>query len=187
MAVVRPAHLVDALSIQKPVVEHGDGRELTFAAFDTRAERCAAALERLGLSTRERVAILCHNTTTFFEILFGCGKARLILVPLNWRQTPAELTPILADCGARILIHDDATAELPSVRPVEEANGESDAPARMEFACPCGAKLIATRATYDKHSRCSSCQTVLLLNLVYDADQGTHEIVPFRIDPKSPL
>ena len=93
-------------------IEHGDGRELTFAAFNTRAECCATALERLGLSAGERVAILCHNTTTFFEILFGCGKARLVLVPLNWRQTPAELIPILADCGARILVHDDATAEL---------------------------------------------------------------------------
>jgi fatty-acyl-CoA synthase len=33
-------------------------------------------------------------------------------VPLNWRQTPAELAPILDDCGARILLHDAATAPL---------------------------------------------------------------------------
>ena len=58
------------------------------------------------------MAILCHNSTTFFEVLFGCGKAGLILVPLNWRQTPTELQPILADCGARVLLHDAATAEL---------------------------------------------------------------------------
>src|SRR6185503_19633261 len=59
-----------------------------------------------------RVAILCHNSPTFFEVLFACGKAAIILVPLNWRQTPAELTPILANCGARLLLHDAATAEL---------------------------------------------------------------------------
>ena len=45
-------------------------------------------------------------------MLFACGKAGAILVPLNWRQTPAELAPVLADCGARLLLHDAATAEL---------------------------------------------------------------------------
>ena len=70
------------------------------------------ALERLGIAAGERVAILCHNCATFFEVLFACGKAGAILVPLNWRQTPAELAPILADCGARLLLHDAATAEL---------------------------------------------------------------------------
>ena len=66
----------------------------------------------LGVAAGERVAILCHNCTTFFEVLFACGKAGAILVPLNWRQTPAELAPILADCGARLLLHDAAMAEL---------------------------------------------------------------------------
>src|SRR5438128_792608 len=88
------------------------GRRVTFAEFDERAERGAAALERMGAAAGERVAILCHNSTTFFEVLFACGKAQAILAPLNWRQTPAELAPVLADCGAHILLHDAATAEL---------------------------------------------------------------------------
>jgi fatty-acyl-CoA synthase len=92
--------------------EADSGRQLTFAAFNDRAERSAAALERLGIAAGERVAILCHNCAIFFEVLFACGKAGTILVPLNWRQTPAELAPILPDCGARLLFHDAATAEL---------------------------------------------------------------------------
>ena len=66
----------------------------------------------MGVAAGERVAILCHNSVLFFEVLFACGKAGAILVPLNWRQTPAELAPILADCGARVLLHDAATAPL---------------------------------------------------------------------------
>jgi fatty-acyl-CoA synthase len=93
-------------------VEHDTGRQLTFAQVNERAERGAGVLEQLGVAAGERVAILCHNCATFFEVLFACGKAGAILVPLNWRQTPAELTPILADCGARLLLHDAATAEL---------------------------------------------------------------------------
>jgi hypothetical protein len=78
-------------------------------------------------------------------------------------------------------------AELPTLEPYEDPDSEPAPPSRMPFVCPCGAKLIASSATYDKHSRCSMCQTVLLLNLVYDPEQRSHEIVPFRIDPNSPL
>jgi len=53
-----------------------------------------------------------HNSATFFEVLFACGKIGAVLVPLNWRQTVAELTPILVDCGAGTLLHDTATAAL---------------------------------------------------------------------------
>ena len=88
------------------------GRRLTFTQFNDRAARGAAALAQLGITAGERVAILCHNCATFFEVLFACGKANIILVPLNWRQTPAELTPILADCGASLILHDAATAGL---------------------------------------------------------------------------
>jgi hypothetical protein len=31
------------------------------------------------------------------------------------------------------------------------------------------------------------CQTVMLLNLVFDPEHNTHEIVPFRVNPDSPL
>jgi fatty-acyl-CoA synthase len=104
------------------------GRRLTFAEFNDRAERGAAVLERLGIAAGERVAILCHNSATFFEVLFACGKANIILVPLNWRQTPAELGPILADCGARLLLHDAATAELAA------ALGRSGSARLIDFA-----------------------------------------------------
>ena len=108
--------------------EHDTGRRITFAAFNDRAERGAAALERLGIAAGERVAILCHNSPTFFEVLFACGKAGAILVPLNWRQTSAELAPILVDCGARLLLHDAATAELAA------ALGNAGAVRRIDFA-----------------------------------------------------
>ncbi len=88
------------------------GRQLTYGGVDDHANRFAEALGRMGIGRGERVAILCHNCATFFEILFACGKAGVILVPLNWRQTPSELKPIVADCNPRLLIHDDANAGL---------------------------------------------------------------------------
>lgn len=92
--------------------EIATGRTVTFAAMDADAGRGAAFLSGLGLAEGDRVAVLCHNNATFFEILFACARAKLILVPLNWRQTPAELKPILADCQARLLLADEATWAL---------------------------------------------------------------------------
>jgi hypothetical protein len=88
-----------------------------------------------------------------------------------------------------------STASLPSVGQNSDPNAETEVafsvqadlppqpPKKLEFTCPCGTVLVATPATYDKHSRCAMCQTVMLLNLVYDAEHRTHEIVPFRISP----
>jgi hypothetical protein len=89
----------------------------------------------------------------------------------------------------------DSTVTLDAIRLNADPNEETaegvavqpEPPKRLEFICPCGARLIATTETYDKHSRCAMCQTVMLLNLVFDPEHNTHEIVPFRVNPDSPL
>jgi fatty-acyl-CoA synthase len=98
----------DALAFE----ELATGRRWTFAEVDDKAERAAALFRAMGLAEGDRIAVLCHNSAVFFEILFACAKARLVLVPLNWRQTPAELAPILADSCARLILADAATADL---------------------------------------------------------------------------
>lgn len=97
--------------------EIATGRTFTFAEGDSNAARGAALLRARGLAEGDRIAVLCHNGATFFELLFACAKAKLVLVPLNWRQTPAELTPILADCAAKLLLADAANAGLAASLP----------------------------------------------------------------------
>ncbi len=88
------------------------GRVWSFAEIDQRVGRGGALLRAAGLGPGDRIAILCHNNVQFFELLFACARAGLILVPLNWRQTVAELGPVLEDSGAKLLIHDAPTADL---------------------------------------------------------------------------
>jgi len=85
---------------------------LTYRELDARACRFASAMLDRGIAAGDRIAVLMHNAASFFEILFGCGKARVVLVPLNWRQTVAELAPLVDDCGPRMLLHDAANAGL---------------------------------------------------------------------------
>lgn len=98
----------DAVAFQS--VENG--RIWRFADVERRVARAAHWLRDQHLTAGDRIAILCQNNPVFFELLFACARTGVILVPLNWRQTVAELGPILADCGARLLVHDAANAAL---------------------------------------------------------------------------
>ena len=88
------------------------GRAWTFVEVDAAANRFAHALGERGISSGERVGILCQNRPEFFVVLFACLKAGVILVPLNWRQPSAELAPIVESTAMRLLIHDAAFAEI---------------------------------------------------------------------------
>ncbi|WP_150286583.1 acyl-CoA synthetase [Rhabdaerophilum calidifontis] len=102
-----------ALAPDKPAfIEGATGRVWRFADIDRRAGRGAAILRAAGLAPGDRVVVLCHNTPVFFDLLFAAMRAEIILVPLNWRQTEAELAPILADCGARLMLADQANGAL---------------------------------------------------------------------------
>jgi hypothetical protein len=87
----------------------------------------------------------------------------------------------------------DSTVELPAMGIGKESQSDTsggltiipDPPDRVEFACPCGTRLVATRELYDRRSRCAACRTMLLLNLVYKRDLRAFEIEPFTVDPDS--
>lgn len=83
-----------------------DGTRYSYAQLNAQAARfAAAATTNWGLSAGDRVAYLGHSRAEFFAMLFGCAKAGLILVPLNWRLALPELAVLLEDCMPAALIH----------------------------------------------------------------------------------
>jgi hypothetical protein len=57
----------------------------------------------------------------------------------------------------------------PAPRPETVIEGlDPEPPDELPFDCPCGAKLRARRADYDKRVRCGKCGVRLILALVYD-------------------
>ena len=106
-----------------------EGRTLTWAAVDERANRLASALLKSGLQAGDRVALCAGNCLEWPEIVFGLAKAGLILVPVNTRLAGDEVAHALetVDPAAAIVHHDqlvdfgDAFADLPL--PVLEISG----------------------------------------------------------------
>jgi acyl-CoA synthetase (AMP-forming)/AMP-acid ligase II len=99
-------------------------RRFNFAELNDRANRCYGALQTMGLTKGDRVALLVHNRHQFLESFFGPAKAGLVLMPLNWRLTADELSFILKDGGATAIIFDAEFAPVvEQIRNMGQAGG----------------------------------------------------------------
>src|SRR5438094_404508 len=78
----------------------GDLR-LTYAQFAARCARLGGALLASGTEPLDRVAYLSFNTHQLLEGYFGVLQAGAVVMPLNVRLTPPELSTILNHSGAR--------------------------------------------------------------------------------------
>lgn len=87
-------------------------KELSWNDFENRCARLAAGMVACGLEWGDRVAMLGHNCTEYFEFSFAVPWAGGVIVPLNNRLGADELTYILKDSGARLLIADQSFKSL---------------------------------------------------------------------------
>ncbi|SFM00097.1 acyl-CoA synthetase [Rugamonas rubra] len=138
---------------QTALVDLASGREWTYRQFNERASRVADyLLTRAGLQPGARVAVLAQNSSDYLELLYGCAKAGMVMVCLNWRLAPAELLPILQDAEPALLVYGQpfgATAEalraqLPGLRArqavvIGATGGAEQAGARGYEDCLAGA------------------------------------------------
>ncbi len=89
----------------------------TWAALDADVEATAAGLRsELGLHTGERVALALGSTPAFVAAYFGVLRAGLVAVPLNTGYTAPEVSQLVHDADAHVVLCDDATLTV-----VEEA------------------------------------------------------------------
>ncbi|MFH1034796.1 MAG: long-chain-fatty-acid--CoA ligase [Pseudomonadota bacterium] len=79
-----------------------------FSQANARANRLASCLAVNGFKKGDRIAILCKNNEHVTCALYGAAKLGVITTILNWRLTAPELAYILNDCGAELLLYDDA-------------------------------------------------------------------------------
>ena len=86
--------------------------ELTYRELDERSDRLARTLLDAGLRRGDRLATLTANSPENVEAFFACAKAGFMLMPLNWRLSPAELDYQLSDAEPALLLVDPEHDEL---------------------------------------------------------------------------
>lgn len=130
-----------------PAISRGE-TTWSWGQLEARVARTACWLvDELGLEPGERLAVLAHNHPCFFELLFACLRAGVVLAPLNFRLAPAELDALLSLCGARVLLvdvgnrgtveamaHPLAGAALPLEQLERDPTGTAGLPVRRSLA-----------------------------------------------------
>ncbi len=75
----------------------------TFAEFCQGVDRLAYGLTKLGFKKGERLGVLSQNCYEYILLYGAAAKLGGIMLPINWRLTPAEIEYILADAQPRFL------------------------------------------------------------------------------------
>jgi fatty-acyl-CoA synthase len=88
-----------------------EGTPRSWRDLDVRASWIGDALAGAGVRSGDWVACLIGNRTEYVEAFIGALRAGVIFVPLNTLATLAELVTLIEDCGAGVLVTDEAHAE----------------------------------------------------------------------------
>jgi acyl-CoA synthetase (AMP-forming)/AMP-acid ligase II len=78
--------------------------KFTYREFYDRVQELAGYFKTLALEPGDRFGILYHNCHIYLEAYFAAAYADLVIVPINFRSSTAELGFILQDSGARVII-----------------------------------------------------------------------------------
>lgn len=82
-----------------------EGRSVTFREFDEATDRVGNALLAGGLEPGDRVGVMMPNGIEGLVVYYALAKAGLVRVPLNEKDTPAQMTFKLGDAECRGLVH----------------------------------------------------------------------------------
>ena len=90
---------------EKVAIIDGDHRA-TFGQHLERVSRLAQGLAGLGVSRRDRFAVMAFNSHRFMELWHAAFLGAGVMNPLNLRLAPAELAYILKDSGTKVVFTD---------------------------------------------------------------------------------
>ncbi|WP_227982779.1 fatty-acid--CoA ligase FadD5 [Nocardia spumae] len=87
-------------------------RSTSWRALDERSRAFAAALHRRGVRFGDRVLMALLNRTEYIEAVLGANLIGAIPVPVNIRMSPAEVSFLATDSGARLIVTEKPLAPL---------------------------------------------------------------------------
>jgi long-chain acyl-CoA synthetase len=92
--------------------DHGaaicNGRTISYAALQTRAEQVAATLAKLGTAPGDAVAAIAASSLDYVVLWLAVLRLRAVMAPLAPSSTPEQIAAMVADSGARLVFVDAA-------------------------------------------------------------------------------
>lgn len=87
------------------LADASNGERLTYRELDQRTAALARYLRDQGLEKGNRVAVLAYNSLFYLILQFALPRLGAVLVPLNFRLSPQELSGIMEDSSPRLLFY----------------------------------------------------------------------------------
>jgi acyl-CoA synthetase (AMP-forming)/AMP-acid ligase II len=103
--------LAAAIPPDRPALIHGS-RVVSWGEFDALTDRIAAGLAARGLQPGDIAGQMLRNTPEYLMAYFGCVKAGLVPVNVNYHYKARELADIFARFGLKALFVESDFAEL---------------------------------------------------------------------------
>lgn len=97
---------------REALVDVGSGRRWTYTQLHHDALCWAGRLASEGVGAGDVVAVLALNRGETLAVLYACAELGAVLLPLNWRLSPAELAWQLEDSQPALLLTDAAHADV---------------------------------------------------------------------------
>jgi long-chain acyl-CoA synthetase len=89
-----------------------DGKRYSAGELLGEVNRLVRGLRALGLEPGDTVAAVLPNGAVMVELALATAQAGFYLTPINHHLTTPEITYILADCGAKVLVCGGAAREV---------------------------------------------------------------------------
>ncbi|GAA2596508.1 AMP-binding protein [Actinomadura fulvescens] len=117
------AALEDAAKRDKAFLYDGDDT-VTYGEFDELTDRVAGGLLARGVRRGDRIGLLGLNTPQWLAAFFGAARIGAVVVPLNVRYRERELSHMLGQSGARVVISIGSTPDFDFAAFFEESRLE---------------------------------------------------------------
>jgi len=111
----------------KLAVKDWRGKTLTYPKLESRTNRLANGLLRMGLRKGDRVAVMLYNCTEFVEIMCAFSKIGLVTVTVNWRYIEKDIEYVVNNSDSRaMIVGEDFIEVVNSIRSNFEKVGEKN-------------------------------------------------------------
>ncbi len=94
------------------VIMAGSGEQMTYGEMDANSNRFAHLLRANGLGAGDAFALLLENRIEYYTLIWGSQRAGTMLVPISTRLTAPEVSYIIKDAEAKLLITSTAFADV---------------------------------------------------------------------------
>jgi fatty-acyl-CoA synthase len=103
--------LADAIPPDRPAIIHG-ARTVSWGELDALTDRIAAGLAARGLKPGDIAGQMLRNTPDYLLAWFGCAKAGVVPVNVNYHYKARELSDIFTRFGLKALFTESDFAEI---------------------------------------------------------------------------